>query len=77
MRKRIERPKVEVRQLPADDPQSMDHPSHEEQRLELARALGRAMADRDFDRLHGIGGGNEDRRDIRKVFKRPAKGSLD
>jgi hypothetical protein len=31
-------------------PRNPDHPIHDEQILELARALGRAMADRDFDR---------------------------
>jgi len=39
-----------IRPLPADDPRNPDHPIHDEQILELARALGRAMADRDFDR---------------------------
>jgi hypothetical protein len=39
-----------IRPLPADDPRNPDHPSHEEQWLALARALGSAMADRDFER---------------------------
>lgn len=39
-----------VRQLPVDDPRNPDHPAHDEQFLALARTLGRAMADRDFDR---------------------------
>ena len=38
-----------LRRLPADDPQSLDHPGNREKILELARALGMAMADRDFD----------------------------
>jgi hypothetical protein len=65
-----------VRPLDPADPRSVDHPSHDGQLLELVRALGRAMADQDFDRLHA-GGGNEDSRGVLQVFDRPAKGNID
>jgi hypothetical protein len=42
-----------VRQLPADDPRSLDHPSHREKWLALARALGRLDARKDFEAIHG------------------------
>lgn len=42
-----------VRELPADDPDSIDHPSHKAQWLELARAMGRMDAKRDFEILSG------------------------
>jgi hypothetical protein len=42
-----------VRPLDPDDPCSLDHPSHDEDWLALARALGRAMADFDWDRING------------------------
>ena len=35
------------------DAQSLDHPSHREQWLELARALGRLDARKDFEAIHG------------------------
>jgi hypothetical protein len=38
-----------IRPLDPDDPRNPDHPSHEEQWSELRRALGRAVADFDFD----------------------------
>lgn len=40
-----------VRDLGLDDPSSIDHPSHKEQWLALARALGRLDARRDFEVL--------------------------
>lgn len=39
-----------VKPLPADDLRNPEHPSHDEAWLEVARALGRALADRDFER---------------------------
>jgi hypothetical protein len=53
MRRRLKAKQGIVRQLDPADPRNPDHPSHDDQWLELARALGRAMADRDFDRLYG------------------------
>jgi hypothetical protein len=47
MRKRAE--------LPADDPRNLDHPSHREQWLEFARALGRMDARKDFELIYGKG----------------------
>jgi hypothetical protein len=35
------------------DPRNLSHPSHKEQWLELARALGRLDARRDFETLYG------------------------
>jgi hypothetical protein len=40
-----------VRDLDPADPKSLDHPSHKEQWLALARALGRLDARRDFDAI--------------------------
>jgi hypothetical protein len=46
--------KAEARQpLDPSDPRSLDHPSHREQWLALARALGRLDAIRDFETLYG------------------------
>ncbi len=42
-----------VRELDPNDPRNLDHPSHEEQWLELARALGRLDARKDFEAIHG------------------------
>jgi hypothetical protein len=42
-----------IRPLDPDDPRSLDHPSHDEQWLELARALGRLDARKDFETIHG------------------------
>lgn len=42
-----------VRPLDLSDPRSPDHPSHDEAWLVLARALGRALADYDWDRING------------------------
>jgi hypothetical protein len=39
--------------LDPSDPRSLDHPCHKEQWLELARALGRLDARRDFEALRG------------------------
>ena len=58
-------------------PGDLDHPCHDEQWMELARVLGRAMADLDFNRQYGKGKPNENRRHLRKVLKRPAKRSVD
>jgi hypothetical protein len=41
-----------LRSLDPSDPRSMDHPSHDEQFLELARAIGRSLADDEWDRRH-------------------------
>lgn len=40
-----------VRDLEPTDPDSLEHPSHREQWLALARALGRLDARRDFEAL--------------------------
>jgi hypothetical protein len=42
-----------IRPLAADDPRNIDHPSHKEHFLELARTLGRLEAQEEFERLHG------------------------
>jgi len=41
-----------VRSLDPTDPRSLDHPSHREQWLELARTLGRLEAREEYERLH-------------------------
>ena len=40
-----------VRELDPDDPRSISHPSHREQLLELAEAIGRWEAREEFERL--------------------------
>jgi hypothetical protein len=40
-----------VRALPPDDPRSLAHPSHREQWLELAGAIGRMEARDEFARM--------------------------
>ena len=51
--RRIRKPDVVARNLSPDDPRSLDHPSHKEQWLELARALGRMDARKDFEAIYG------------------------
>jgi hypothetical protein len=40
---------VVVRPLDPSDPRSLDHPCHKQQWLELAGAIGRSMADKEYD----------------------------
>jgi hypothetical protein len=47
------RQKGVIRPLDPNDPRSLSHPSHKEQWLELARALGRMDARKDFEAIHG------------------------
>ena len=44
MRTRLAKAKAIVRPLAPDDPRNLNHPSHNEQWLEIARAIGRQMA---------------------------------
>jgi hypothetical protein len=53
MRKRFERPRGTVRRIDPEDPRSLDHPSHKEQWLELARMLGRLEARQEFYARNG------------------------
>jgi hypothetical protein len=56
MRRRIEkRPVGKARQLPADDPRNLNHPSHDEAWDELAGAIGRMQATELFQQLHPDG----------------------
>lgn len=57
-----------VRPLDVSDPRNPDHPSHTRQWLELAAALGRMMADIEYDRLHK-GVENENGSTLRKVLE--------
>jgi hypothetical protein len=50
---RIARNKGTVRPLDPTDPRNLNHPSHKEQWLELARAMGRLEAREEFERLRG------------------------
>jgi hypothetical protein len=52
VRSRIKKLAGIIRKLPPDDPRNPDHPMHRDKWLELARALGRAMADHDWNRMH-------------------------
>jgi hypothetical protein len=65
-----------IRDVNPIDPRHPDHPIHDEKWLALARAIGRAMADRDFDNETDRGTIDEERRSIRKVLKRSTKGPL-
>ena len=65
-----------VRDLPPNDPRSIDHPFHAERWIELAGVLGRAMADYDFDRLHNTEGNDENRRRVCEILKPDAKGTI-
>jgi hypothetical protein len=69
----IRKPRGIIRTLDPSDPRNPNHPSHDEQWLELAGALGRAMADRDFDRLYGKQGAKENGKikssHLRKILK--------
>jgi hypothetical protein len=61
-----------IRQLAADDPRNLNHPCHDEQWLELARSIGRAMAREQFEKDHKGKDDEteaEDRSDIRKILK--------
>ena len=53
LRTRIQREKGAIRSLDPADPRNLDHPSHKEQWLELAKALGRLDARKDFEIIHG------------------------
>src|SRR5262245_17945008 len=74
-------PKPGAIMVPLDpsDPRSPDHPIHREQWLELARAIGRAMANEAFDRLYGSrpDAQHEESRRVRKVLKRAAERDID
>jgi hypothetical protein len=59
--------------LDPSDPRSPDHPSHDEQWDELAKAIGRRMAREQYARDHQ-GGNNADdeaadRSDLRSILK--------
>lgn len=64
-----------MRNLPArqpldpSDPRSLDHPSHKEKWLELARALGRLDARKDFEAIYGKAP-PDDRREAKDRFQR-------
>lgn len=49
------RPQAVIRPLDPRDPRSLSHPSHKEQWLALARALGRLDAKRDFEAIRSKG----------------------
>jgi hypothetical protein len=72
-----------IRPLDPDDPRNIDHPSHREQWLELARAIGRLEAREEFNLLQGVKSNDQasetakDGRTVRPVLKRHAKGSFD
>jgi hypothetical protein len=60
--------KGKIKPLDPADPHNPDHPLHKRKWLELAAALGRLMADLDYDRLHQKGndsGKTKDRSNLR------------
>lgn len=44
---------MKARPLDPDDPRNLSHPIHREKWLELARAMGRMDARKDFEAIHG------------------------
>jgi hypothetical protein len=52
MRRRIKAKQGIVRQLDPTDPRNLNHPSHKEQWLELARSVGRSLARTEYARLN-------------------------
>jgi len=46
------RPRAILRPLDPSDPRSLGHPCHDEQWLQYAGHLGRAMADAEWERQH-------------------------
>jgi hypothetical protein len=60
-----------IKPLEPDDPRNPDHPSHAKRWLELAGALGRLMADMEYDRRHKgeHHDDQQDRRSLRKIFE--------
>jgi hypothetical protein len=50
----VRKPKGVVRQLDPSDPRNPSHKSHDEHWDELARAIGRFLADQDFERLQRV-----------------------
>jgi hypothetical protein len=72
MRNRIEAKHGIIRELDPADPRNLNHPSHREQLLELARAMGRAEADYELEQQR-TDGKAASRRPLRAVLKREAK----
>lgn len=66
-----EKTEVHIRHLPESDPHNPGHVSHREQWLEIARAIGRALAERDYNRARGTH--DENSGGIRQIFDRPTK----
>ena len=64
----MRRPKVVLKPLDPAHPANPDHPRHKRKWLQVAAALGRLMADVDYDRLQK-GKQHEDGRTLRKVLK--------
>jgi hypothetical protein len=71
------KPRGIIRTLDPSDPRNPNHSCHDEQWLELARVLGRTMADRDWERLHGERGHDEKGGSLRTVLQRSTKRPLD
>ena len=59
-----------IRPLPDSDPHNLNHPSHRENWLAVARAIGESLADEDYERELMDRGTNEDEQggDLRKVL---------
>ena len=58
-----------VRAIDPSNLQSLSHPSHKQQWLQLAGVLGRAMADKDFDRFGKEEQDDKDRRTVCPVLQ--------
>jgi hypothetical protein len=60
-----------IRPLDPADPRSLDHPCHNDQWLELAKAIGRSMAREQYAKDHGKPdeAATEDRSPIRSLLK--------
>jgi hypothetical protein len=77
MRDRIKAKHGIIRPLDPADPRNLNHPSHREQWLELARAMGRAEADDELAEHQRTNGKAESGRPLRAVLKREAKSQID
>jgi len=75
---RRSKPAAVARPLDPNDPRNPDHPGQEERWLELARQLGRAQADLEYEqKLRGTDHeARKHRRVLRPVLNRQTKSSL-
>jgi hypothetical protein len=59
-----------IRDVNPISPRNIHHPCHDEQWLELARALGRLDARKDFETIHGKAPPSNDRPKVKARYPR-------